>query len=591
MRPWPTDEIRAAGRGGPSGPIHAANTPLWRRTCLAVLRYAASVALVAGLIGGSSHAADTSLWMSLDGTVLELKLAHDEGGQPDGGLLRINPTSRTVTWAGIPGELGCRETLQVPFESVRAVRLAKGAGFVLQVKDHKTLTFLPVVHAPWFQRQFEVKSSWDQSVNQAIKEGRIATAEPKGGAGGSVNPFGVNGDAAFGGPKIQHVALPEDVVADTRLAVDGILDALGRTPSPGLRLREALYGSPEEVDVSELASSPSAFDGTPIKVRGAIEVVGKSILHLKRGEVALRILPSSEVETAFRALLEAGATQDVELTGVFRMVSLSGPPPPSGEMSGALNFWDFVRPTAEVSSTGPAEVSLETLANDPHAFDSKTIRVVGKFRGNNLFADLPSTSWKHVTDFVIKDGAAAIWVTGFRPQGKGWRLDPQAPGDTQNWVSIVGRPKLQGGVLYLKAETMEVTPPPSGHAGVKEVRRFVGAAQVAPDVVFVLPLPEEPVSRSGLFIIQFNKGIDPTTFKGHVQLRYVGREHAFSRLNWTYDEDRRALVIEPGEQLAPRSKIEILLLSGVVDNDGQPLHTSSGDADFAYRLRYQVAGS
>jgi hypothetical protein len=55
---------------------------------------------------------------------------------------------------------------------------------------------------------------------------------------------------------------------------------------------------------------------------------------------------------------------------------------------------------------------------------------------------------------------------------------------------------------------------------------------------------------------------------------------------------RRALKVDPGDQLRAGRVVELILLPGIVDIDGQPLqsrpdHDPGGAADV---LRYRVAG-
>ena len=531
--------------------------------------------------------AASSIWMSLDGSVLVLKLAHDEGGRADGGILSINPANRSLSWRGIDGAMGCKESFDATFDQVRSVRPMKGVGFTLGIRDRKTMTFLPAVDSDWFQRQYQVKEG-SSAFNQAIKDGEIKMPVSRGDSG-SANPFGTNGDSAFGGIKVTEVDIPDEVKADVRLAVDSILQTLGRTPAPGLRVREALYGSPEDVDVGELSGTPASFEGQAVRVRGKVEL-GEARFRLSSTDASVAVVPSHEVEAAFRAAVAGGNIPELELTGVFRQqapLALPGEAPSS--TSGAVTFWDFVPVNIEPPS-GPETVSLERLVSDPSAFEGRAIRIIGKFRGNNLFADLPSTSWKNVSDFVVKEDATAIWVTGMKAEGKGWRLDGQSPGDTQKWVEVVGHPTLRKGIVYFRAAKLSVTTPPSGHAGVTELRRFAGAALVKPEVVFALPLQGDPVARKGLFVLQFSKSLDAATLKDRVGLRYVDHDHAFTHLNVSYDQDRRALVIDPGELLEVGQQVEIFLKKGIADSDGLGLGLESGGEDEAvYRMRYKVA--
>jgi hypothetical protein len=519
--------------------------------------------------------------MSLDGNVLVLKLAHDHGGRTDGGILSVNPTTRVISWHGIEGEVGCKETLDVPFEKVRSVRTAEGAGFVLTLHDHAKMVFLPAVDADWFARQ-ETTSVADAGFNSALKQGLITFA-----VGGrhpdsnlDPNPQGMNGDRSFGGGTVTKHDIPEEVKADVALAVDSVLNTMGRTPAPALRLREALYGSPEEVGIDDLSGAPGRFEGLAVRVRGHVE--GSTSFNLKAENATVAVVPVQEVDAAFRSTIAGGAAPELELTGVFRQQAADG----GGSPNGTLTFWDFV-PVNPENPSGPDTVPLEQLVGNARSYEGKVIRVVGKFRGNNLFGDLPTISWKGMSDFVVKEDEAAIWVTGKKAQGKGWHLDVQSPGDTQHWVEVVGRPKAQKGIVYLRASQVTVTTPPSGHAGVREVRRLVGTLNRPPEVVFALPLSGEPVSRRGVFVLQFSKPLDKESLKARVQLRYVTSEHPFEHLRVSYDEDRRALVIDPGELLEVGKQIQVILLRGITDSDGLAL-AGEEEGETVYRMLYQV---
>jgi hypothetical protein len=44
-----------------------------------------------------------------------------------------------------------------------------------------------------------------------------------------------------------------------------------------------------------------------------------------------------------------------------------------------------------------------------------------------------------------------VWVTGRRPAGRGFELDPAYRGDTSRWLEVGGKVQVVGGVRYLKA--------------------------------------------------------------------------------------------------------------------------------------------
>ena len=55
----------------------------------------------------------------------------------------------------------------------------------------------------------------------------------------------------------------------------------------------------------------------------------------------------------------------------------------------------------------------------PARATARSIRMVGKFRGHNLYGDLPVKSQRKSADWVIKDDLFAVWVTGKKPKGSG----------------------------------------------------------------------------------------------------------------------------------------------------------------------------
>jgi len=93
------------------------------------------VAITGIALGTNAPAADLSPdWMSDEGGVLELKLAHNDKDRPDGGLLRLDRNKRLVLWQGIPGDIGCKLKVEAKFEDVEAVRVGDGAGFTVELK-------------------------------------------------------------------------------------------------------------------------------------------------------------------------------------------------------------------------------------------------------------------------------------------------------------------------------------------------------------------------------------------------------------------------------------------------------------------------
>ncbi|HVR69324.1 MAG TPA: Ig-like domain-containing protein [Vicinamibacteria bacterium] len=237
--------------------------------------------------------------------------------------------------------------------------------------------------------------------------------------------------------------------------------------------------------------------------------------------------------------------------------------------------------------------SLESLVMNPGDKDGQTVRVIGQFRGKNLYGDLPIRSQKGSSDWVIKDDAFAVWVTGKKPKGSGWQLDTGLKRDTGRWLEVVGRVQTVNGVTYLRAVQVALASAPSPTATVEAPPPPPERPKVPPVVVFSLPLDgEEEVATDSRFVVQFSKDMDENTFAGRVMLRYSGPvlpgDRAFDGVTLAYDGGRRALTVDPRDVLRPGRSVELLLLPGILDVDGLPLTPRPGRSDEMAELAIDV---
>ena len=96
-------------------------------------------------------------------------------------------------------------------------------------------------------------------------------------------------------------------------------------------------------------------------------------------------------------------------------------------------------------------ISLRIL-EEPAAYLGKTTKIVGQFRGRNLFGDLPANSGRGKEDWVLRESdGGALWVVGRPPKGQGWKLDLDYKGDSKTWLEVEGKAEVVNGVVYLKA--------------------------------------------------------------------------------------------------------------------------------------------
>ena len=359
---------------------------------------------------------------------------------------------------------------------------------------------------------------------------------------------------------------------------------------------DALYGQPVDVAVDDLVQESTSYLNRAVRTHGRLELGFDSTqrAYLLRGLLyQIRIVPVREVQTEWEQAALQMMGRDVEITGVF----LETGQVQGGNAAFGVQFWNFTgppekEPTGEIKAP---EVSLEKLVSNPGKRDNQMIRVVGKFRGRNLYGDLPVRTQRTTADWVIKDDLYAIWVTGKKPKGAGWELDSGLKRDTGKWVEVIGKPETVRGVTYIKAVRIQLTTPPSARADVKPPPPPPEKPRKPPVVVFALPLDGDgEVAQDSRFVVQFSKDMDENTFNGHVLLRYTGPvlpgDRGFDGLKLTYDRGRRALTVDPGDVLRPRRQIELILLPGISDIDGMTLipRGTLQKADIVDVLRYRV---
>ncbi|MGH7536473.1 MAG: Ig-like domain-containing protein, partial [Gemmatimonadales bacterium] len=315
----------------------------------------------------------------------------------------------------------------------------------------------------------------------------------------------------------------------------------------------------------------------------------------------LVVQPITNISYMFEQEARKSLGKEFEITGVFRQRSLnSGDSQDRGALY-AILFWAYIGPpdkdadrAAEKAATA---VRLEDLVNRPGKYEGKFVRVSGRFRGQNLFGDLPNRSRRKGADWVIKDDVYAVWVTGRKPKGEGFSLDASLKRDTGKWMEVVGRVATVGPVVYIQASGVALgTAPAQAAVEASPTPPPPEKPKTPPVVVFALPLDgDREVPRAIRFQVQFNKDMNEESFKDRVVLRYAGRpqpgDREFTAVRLTYDGGHRALVVDPGDVLRPGRIVELLLLPGIVDMDGLPLEPRNtrpvGSAVDV--LRYQVA--
>jgi hypothetical protein len=365
---------------------------------------------------------------------------------------------------------------------------------------------------------------------------------------------------------------------------------------------EQMYGTPIEVTIQDLVTGVG-YEGRAIRTHGLLElgmgmdasVRGARAYNLRDGfGNTVRIVPLPDLEGHFYDEAVMWLGREVEVTGLYRR----GASQTDQRSQGQINFWAYIGPPDEKAKIPEGKLlTLEELVMKPDRHEGKNVRVVGKFRGRNLYGDLPARSERSTGDWVIKDDLFAAWVTGRKPKGDGFELDAGLRRDTGKWLEVAGRVEVSRGVVYLRAQRVSLARPPTETAEVKPPTPPPERPKEPPVVVFALPLDGEPdVPADSRFMVQFNKDMDEDSFRGRVLLRYAGGlrpgDRPFDGLRVGYDGGRRTLIVDPGDALRTGRQLELLLLEGIKDVEGLALvpRRGEGPGGVVDVLRFKVGG-
>jgi hypothetical protein len=219
-----------------------------------------------------------------------------------------------------------------------------------------------------------------------------------------------------------------------------------------------LYGPPEfrDIDVDEGYPWPLVQNFRTVGVltsKGAylgrkMEYVNNYARIVLCGDrYCIGVVPVDEMFDSFYQLLY----HKVEIIGAIDNV---GSPGDSSCPCYAFRGWSITLYN-EFKHGRPIRGSrLEPLVRDPEAAAGRSITVEGKFRGANLFEDLPPETRRHPADWVLNDGPFSIWVTGRLPKGDGFSLDPRSLSDCRWRLEVKGRVETRARYIYLRAKSV-----------------------------------------------------------------------------------------------------------------------------------------
>lgn len=231
----------------------------------------------------------------------------------------------------------------------------------------------------------------------------------------------------------------------------------------------------------------------------------------------------------------------------------------------------FLISSATIVESPPAQnASIRAVALAPDQFEGRGVTLVGRFKGRNLYGDLPQAPSKSKWDFVLQSADAAVWITGIRPRGRDFDLDPAARVDTGRWLEVKGTVRRDGPQVWVEGTDVrlvaaqedttpaDLTPPPK---------------EAPPRVIFSAPIPDDTdVERGSPIRLQFSRDMDPQSFRDRVRVTYA-KDPALPPPAYaaTYDPGLRAVLIKFKQPLERFQVVKVELLEGITATDGQPL--------------------
>ena len=223
----------------------------------------------------------------------------------------------------------------------------------------------------------------------------------------------------------------------------------------------------------------------------------------------------------------------------------------------------------------PPVPSVRAIALAPDRYEGREVKVVGRFKGRNLYGDLPQALGKSKWDFVIQSADGALWVTGMRPKGKGFDLDPNARVDTGRWLEVTGVVGQVGSLAYITASALREASAPTETPVELAVPDRPSLPQ--PEVIFSAPVDEDQdVERTVTVRVQFSRDVDPKTIRERVRVSYVTPQASgaapaaqFPAYTVRYNDAAHAVEIRFAQPLERFQQVRVEILDGIMALDGQ----------------------
>ena len=248
--------------------------------------------------------------------------------------------------------------------------------------------------------------------------------------------------------------------------------------------------------------------------------------------------------------------------------------------------------TATRRADEPDDATIRTITIEPTRYRDRTVTVTGRFRGRNLYGDLPEAPGTSLTDFVLRSADAAVWIVGKKPRGDGFDLDVLARVDTGRWLKVTGIVKGSDRLVEIEAKEIAQVERPDRATQAPTSAADVTKVGPSPEVIFSAPTQDDiGVATDVLVRFQFSRDMVAESFEGNVAVEYFGAagrtaasaDGAGLEFDVEYRPRNRVINVRFTEPLLPYRTLEVSLGDGVLATDGAALAP--------YTLRFTLGGS
>jgi hypothetical protein len=215
--------------------------------------------------------------------------------------------------------------------------------------------------------------------------------------------------------------------------------------------------------------------------------------------------------------------------------------------------------------------NVRAIALDPARWAGKQVTVSGRFRGKNILGDQPAPPGKSPNEFVIRVADASLWVSGVRPRGRGFVLDPASRRDTREWVRVTGVVRHEPPLVWIEGKTVDLAKPETENTEPEKAPLPPGPP---PEIIFSAPLDGEMDVRTDVVLrVQFSRDINPDSLRDQIAVAYGLKPDGSTpgpapKATTTYRPANRAVEIRFSEPLAAFSNVIVAFGNEIKATDG-----------------------